>query len=92
MLEAENPGGAAHMERTASRRTPCWKHTDLKKGTTDNTMARLVRLAIILLTLTYMAFTVPSMVYIRSGLGGSVELIKRQQQELNENWRFFFGA
>jgi len=55
-------------------------------------MARLVRLAIILLTLTYMAFTVPSMVYIRSGLGGSVELIKRQQQELNENWRFFFGA
>ena len=40
MLEAENPDCAAHMERTASRRTPSWKRTDLKEGTTDNTMAR----------------------------------------------------
>jgi len=40
VLEAKNPGCAAHIKRTESRRTPCWKWTDLKEGTTDNTMAR----------------------------------------------------
>ena len=40
VLEAENPGCAAHIKRTASWRTSCWMWTDLKKGTTDNTMAR----------------------------------------------------
>ena len=47
MLEAGNPGCAAHIERTASRRTPCWKHTDLKEGTTDNTMARRKMLPVV---------------------------------------------
>ena len=28
-----------HISSTASRRTPCRKRTDLKEGTTDNTMA-----------------------------------------------------
>ena len=40
VLEAKNPGCAAHIKRTASRRTHCWKRTDLKEGTTYNTMAR----------------------------------------------------
>jgi len=31
VLEAENPGCAAHIERTASRKTPFWKSADLKK-------------------------------------------------------------
>jgi len=40
VLKAGNTGCAAHIKRTASRRTPCWKRTDLKEGTTDDTMAR----------------------------------------------------
>jgi len=31
---------SAHIKRTASRRTSCWKWTDLKEGTTDKTTAR----------------------------------------------------
>ena len=42
MLEAGNPGCVAHIKRTLSRRTPCWKprQTDLKDSTKGNTMAR----------------------------------------------------
>jgi len=41
VLEAENPGCAKHIKRLVEEaRTSCWKWTDLKEGTTHNTMAR----------------------------------------------------